>query len=626
LRLRYRKIMPDNSSVYAEQLRHQASRRPRSKALAPLRELAPFVRPYKGMIAAAAAALVVAAAATLVLPAAVRGVIDHGFSNEDAANIGRYFLALIAVAAVMGVASATRFYLVSWIGERITADVRARLFSHVLSLSPSFFETLRTGEVLSRLTADTTLVQTVVGSSASFALRNLVLALGSLVMMVVTSPKLAALCLIGVPAVVAPIILFGRRVRRLSRDSQDRIADMSAYASEALNAILTVQAFTHESRDRAQFAHATEQSFVSAIQRNRMRAALTAFVIFLVGSCIVTVLWIGASDVLSGAMTGGELSQFILYAVFLATAMGAVSETWGDVQRAAGATERLMEILSTEPAVKAPVAPVALPPRPRAAIRFENVSFRYPSRPDNRALAGVSFAIEPGEAVALVGPSGAGKSTMFHLLLRFFDPQEGRILFDGIDIAQTDPLELRRNIALVSQDPVIFSGTIADNIRYGRPEASEDEIVSAAVAAAADEFIRRLPDGYGTLLGERGVTLSGGQRQRIAIARAILRDAPLLLLDEATSALDAENERLVQQGLANLMSGRTTIVIAHRLATIQRLKRIIVMDQGRIIAEGSHAELVSRGGLYARLAALQFDEAKALAGETADKKTSSRVG
>ncbi|MSP94053.1 MAG: ATP-binding cassette domain-containing protein [Alphaproteobacteria bacterium] len=605
--------MARGSEQYTKELYRQADRRAPSKALSPLRALMPFLAPYRGMIVAAGFALVAAAAAALVLPAAVRGVIDHGFSAEDAANIGRYFLALIAVAGFMGVASATRFYLVSWIGERVVADVRTKVFSHVLSLSPSFFETVRIGEVLSRLTADTTLVQTVVGSSASVALRNLVLAMGSFVLMVVTSPKLAALCLVGVPLTVAPIILFGRRVRRLSRTSQDRVADMSAYAGEALNAVLTVQAFTHENLDREKFQRSAEGSFAAAIQRNRMRAALTAFIISFVGFGIVVVLWIGASDVLAGRMTGGELSQFILYAVFLASGMGAISETWGDVQRASGATERLMEILSTEPTVKAPDNPVPLPRPAKGAIRFDNVGFRYPSRPEHRALADVSFAIAPGEAVALVGPSGAGKSTVFHLLLRFFDPQEGRILFDGIDIASADPRDVRRNIALVAQDPVIFAGTIEENIRYGRPEASAEDVRAAAMAAAADEFIRRLPEGYESLLGERGVTLSGGQRQRLAIARAILRDAPLLLLDEATSALDAENERLVQQGLANLMSGRTTIVIAHRLATIQRLKRIVVMDQGVIIGEGSHAELVARGGLYARLASLQFDEAKALA-------------
>ena len=605
--------MARDSTQFSEELARKAASRPPAKSLTPLRALKPFVMPYRGMIAAAGVALIAAAAATLVLPAAVRGVIDHGFSSADAANIGRYFFALIAVAGFIGLASATRFYLVTWIGERITADVRARVFGHVLSLSPSFFEKTRTGEVLSRLTADTTLVQTVVGSSASFALRNLVMAIGSIAMMVVTSPKLTGLCLIGVPLVVAPIILFGRRVRKLSRDSQDRIADTSAYAGEALNAILTVQAFTHENSDREGFRSAVEESFGAAIRRTWMRAIMTALVIFLVGAGIVGVLWIGATDVLAGRMTGGQLSQFILYAVFLASGMGAVSETWGDVQRAAGATERLMEILSTEPAIRAPTQPVALPSPARGEVAFENVTFRYPSRPDHRALNGVNFLIRPGEAVALVGPSGAGKSTVFQLMLRFFDPQEGRILFDGVNIADADPQALRRNIALVAQDPAIFAGSVLENIRYGRPEATAAEVRQAAIAAAADEFILRLPEGYEARMGERGVTLSGGQRQRIAIARAILRNAPLLLLDEATSALDAENERLVQQGLSNLMTGRTTIVIAHRLATIQRLKRIIVMDQGHIVAEGQHSELVARGGLYARLASLQFDETRALA-------------
>jgi ATP-binding cassette subfamily B protein len=605
--------MARNSHPFAAEMERQAGKRTGSKRLAPLRALKPFLAPYKLMLVGAGAALLVAAVATLVLPAAVRGVIDHGFSAEDAGNIGRYFLALIAVSALIGVASATRFYFVSWLGERVVADIRTRVFAHVLSLSPRFFETTRTGEVLSRLTADTTLIQTVVGSSASIALRNLVMGVGSLVMMAVTSPKLAGLCLFGVPLVVAPIIFFGRTVRRLSRDSQDRLADTSAYAGEALNAILTVQAFTHEDVDRTHFHDAVEDAFGAAIRRTKARAVMTAFVIFLVGACIVGVLWAGAADVLAGRMSGGQLSQFILYAVLMATGIGALSETWGDVQRASGATERLLEILATEPQVVAPLHPRALPVPVRGAVAFENVAFHYPARPDQQALNAVSLALRPGEAVALVGPSGAGKSTMFQLLLRFFDPQTGRILFDGIDIAQTDPRALRRNIALVAQDPAIFAGSILENIRYGRPDASEAEVRAAAQAAAAEEFIARLPEGYQSLLGERGVTLSGGQRQRLAIARAILRDAPLLLLDEATSALDAENERLVQQGLANLMKGRTTIVIAHRLATIQRLARIMVMDQGRIVAEGSHAELVARGGLYGRLAALQFDAARALA-------------
>jgi ATP-binding cassette subfamily B protein len=593
--------------------RAEAARRPKAKTLRPLRALAPLLRPYRFMIVLAGIALVLAATATLVVPIAVREVIDHGFSVADAERIDRYFFLLIAVVAFMGVASAIRFYLVSWIGERVVADVRDKVFSHVLSLSPYFFESTRTGEVLSRLTADTTLVQTVVGSSASFALRSLVMSIGSLVLMVFTSPKLAGLSVIGVPLVLAPIIIFGRYVRRLSRESQDRIADTSAMASETISAVQTAQAFTHEEADRGRFHVATEEAFHAAIRRTRMRAIMTALVISLVGAVVVGVLRAGASDVLTGSMTTGELSQFVLYAMLLASSVGALSEVWGEVQRAAGATERLIEILDTAPEIRAPAAPVPLPKPAKGAITFEDVSFHYPSRPDVHALRNVSLTIEPGEAIALVGPSGAGKSTTFQLLLRFYDPQGGRILFDGVNIADVEPREYRKNIALVSQDPVIFADTVFENIRYGRPEAGEAEIHAAAAAAAADEFIAKLPNGYHSQLGERGVTLSGGQRQRIAIARAILRNAPLLLLDEATSALDAENERLVQQGLANLMAGRTTIVIAHRLATIQRLKRIVVMDHGRILAEGSHAELVARGGLYARLAALQFNEARALA-------------
>jgi ATP-binding cassette subfamily B protein len=574
----------------------------------------PFLVPYRRRLALAAVALLFAAASALVLPLAVRGVIDHGFSAADAGRIGSYFLVLVGVAAFMGLASAARFYFVTWIGERVVADMRERVFSHVLSLSPSFFEVTRTGEVLSRLTADTTLIQTVVGSSASFALRNMVMAVGSLVMMLVTSFNLTALTFVGVPLVLVPIILFGRKVRRLSRESQDRIADTSALAGETLNAVQTVQAFTHEEVDRKRFGDAVVESFVAAISRARMRAVTTALSIFLSGSVVAGVLWAGANDVLAGRMTGGELGQFILYAIFLASSIGALSEVWGDVQRAAGATERLMEILSMRPDIRAPIAPrpVSLPAK--GAIAFDHVTFHYPSRPEHAALIDFSLEVDPGEAIALVGPSGAGKSTLFHLVLRFFDAQHGRILFDGEDISQLDPREYRRQIALVSQEPVIFAGTISDNIRYGRPEASKDEIRRAAEAAAAGEFIHRLPEGYQSVLGERGVTLSAGQRQRIAIARAILRDAPVLLLDEATSSLDAENERLVQKGLTNLMAGRTTVVIAHRLATIQRLRRIVVLDGGRIVGEGSHAELVARGGLYARLASLQFSEARALAG------------
>jgi ATP-binding cassette subfamily B protein len=585
--------------------------KPGARKLAPLAALGPFVWPHRKLIVLALLALGVAAGASLLLPIAARQVIDRGFNAGESAHIGRYFMGLLAVTAVMGLASATRYYLVTWIGERVVADVRDRVFSHVLALSAEFFESARTGELLSRLTGDTTLVQTVVGSSASFALRSIVMAIGAFVMMAVTSPKLTALAFLSVPLVLISIILMGRRVRGLSRAAQDRIAETSALASEVLGAIPTVQAYTHEGVDRERFAAATELAFATGIRRTKVRAAMTAAVFMLVGSCIVLVLWVGAKDVLGARMSAGQLGQFVLYAVILASSVGALSELWGEVQRAAGATERLMEILATEPTIRAPGAPAQLPRPVQGRIEFAAVSFSYPTRPDHAALTQFQLQVAPGEAVALVGPSGAGKSTVFQLLLRFFDPIAGSIRLDGVDIAQLDPSELRRQIAVVAQDPVIFAGTIADNIRYGRPAASEAEMRSAAVAAAADEFVQRLPQGYDTVLGERGITLSGGQRQRLAIARAMLRDAPVLLLDEATSALDAENERLVQRGLANLMAGRgdrarTTLVIAHRLATIQRLRRIVVIDQGRIVAQGDHAQLIQGDGLYARLAALQF--------------------
>ncbi|HEV2563291.1 MAG TPA: ABC transporter transmembrane domain-containing protein [Rhizomicrobium sp.] len=580
----------------------------------PLRRLLPFLTPYRWQIAGAGLALMASSAATLVVPVAARRMIDFGFIAGNPDLIGKYFLALIGVAAVLGIATGLRYYFVTWLGERVIADIRKAVFSHVLSLTPAFFEITRTGEVLSRLTADATLIQTVIGSSASIALRNLVMLIGALVMVFVTSLKLSVLVLAVVPVVVLPLILIGRWIRTLSRKSQDTIAHTSAHASETLNAVQTVQSFTHEENDRRYFARAVENAFNVAIRRTLVRAGLTAAVIFAAFACIVGILWVGASDVAAHRMTGGELVQFIFYAVFVANGFGALSETWGDLQRAAGASERLAELLDIEPEVKAPAKPAMLPKPARGAIAFRDVSFRYPSRPDYKALNGFSMDVTPGEAVALVGPSGAGKSTVFQLLLRFFAPQSGAILFDGVDLTNLDPVELRRHIAVVAQDSVIFSGTIADNIRYGRPDASEGDVHRAAEAAAAAEFIERLPERFDTLVGERGVTLSGGQRQRIAIARAMLRDAPLLLLDEATSALDAENERLVQIGLNNLMAGRTTIVIAHRLATIQKLKRIVVMDQGRVVGEGSHAELVARGGLYARLADLQFTSGMALAG------------
>lgn len=606
--------MSQAGEEYANEVARLASGRKKAKSLRPLREILPFLMPFRGRIAIAAVALIISSAATLILPAAGRGLIDHGFDAKQAALIGQYFLAFIGVAAVMGISGATRFYFVTWIGERVVADIRKAVFSNVLGLTPEFFEVTRTGEVLSRLTADTTLIQTVVGSTVSVALRNLVTLTGAFILMFVTSPKLAALVVAAVFVVLIPLIFFGRWVRTLSRKSQDRIADTSARASETLHAVQTVQAFTHEDVERKIFGRVVESSFDIAVRRTRARAVMAGVVIFAAFASIASVLWVGAQDVMSGHMTGGQLLQFIFYALLAGGGIGALSEVWGELQRAAGASERLMELLTTKPLIAAPLDPKTLPATGRGAVTFRDVTFRYPSRPDTAALDHISLDIRPGEAVALVGPSGAGKSTTFQLLLRFFAPQEGTITFDGIDVADLDPEELRRHIAIVAQDPVIFSGSIADNIRYGRPDATDDDVRRAAEAAAAAEFVERLPQGFDTLVGERGVTLSGGQRQRLAIARAILRDAPLLLLDEATSALDAENERLVQQGLANLMAGRTTIVIAHRFATIQRLKRIVVMDQGKVVAEGSHAELVARGGLYARLADLQFSQNLALAG------------
>jgi ATP-binding cassette subfamily B protein len=606
--------MSQSGEEYTNEVARVASGRQKARSIRPLRRLLPFLRPYRWQIGLAAVALICSSSASLLIPPAIRGMIDHGFDKQNAALIGKYFLALIGVAGVLGVATATRFYFVTWLGERVVADIRKAVYDNVLSLTPAFFEVTRTGEVLSRLTADTTLVQTVIGSSASVAMRNLVMLTGGLILLAVTSVKLSAMVLAAVLLVMLPLILFGRWVRTLSRRSQDRIADTSAHAAETLNAVQTVQAFTHEGVERRRYGGAVEGSFNIAILRTRARALMTAVVIFGVFGCIVGVLWAGAQDVLAGRMTGGQLAQFIAYAVIVASGFGALSETWGDLQRAAGASERLSELLAVEPAVKAPVHPRALPARTEGSVAFHDVTFRYPSRPEHAALKGFSLTIAPGETVALVGPSGAGKSTVFQLLLRFFAAQEGEVLFDGIDVAMLDPVDVRRHIAIVAQDPVIFSGTIADNIRYGRDDASDGDVHNAAQAAAAAEFIEALPNGYDTLVGERGTTLSGGQRQRLAIARAILRDAPLLLLDEATSALDAENERLVQQGLANLMAGRTTIVIAHRFATIQRLRRIVVMEDGRVVGEGSHAELVARGGLYARLADLQFSQSLALAG------------
>jgi ATP-binding cassette, subfamily B, bacterial len=587
-----------------------AAGRPKAKSLASLRAVLPFLRPYRGRIAVACLALVASSSATLVLPLFMGRLVDaRGLSATQAHALTGFYAAFIIAAAVLGIASATRFYAVTWLGERVVADIRKAVFNNVLGLSPQFFEVTRTGEVLSRMTADTTLIQTVIGSSASLAMRNLVNMTGGLILMFVTSFRLAVLVLAAVVVVLLPILLFGRWVRRLSRASQDSIAETAARGTETLNAVPTVQAFTQEDYERRAFGGAVERAFGFARDRTKARAILTAVAIFTAFASLATVLLVGLHDVISGRMSGGELIAFIFYGVLVGGGVGSLSEVWGDLQRAAGATERLMELLHEVPVIRAPARPLALPARPTGAVSFDTVTFRYPTRPEFKALNNFSLTVAGGEAVALVGPSGAGKSTVFQLMLRFFDAQSGGIRFDGIDITQLDPGDLRRNIAVVSQEPVIFSGSIAANIRYGREEATEAEVRAAAQAAAAIEFIEKLPQGFDTVVGERGVTLSGGQRQRLAIARAILRDAPLLLLDEATSALDAENERLVQTALANLMVGRTTLVIAHRFSTIQRLKRIVVMEEGRVVAQGNHAELMADGGLYARLASLQFADA-----------------
>jgi len=584
---------------------------PAKSSLATLKGLLPFLAPYKQRFALAGLALLVAAGATLAIPYAFKQMIDLGFGsagNSSPHHVDIYFLALFAVACVLAVATAARFYAVSWLGERVTADIRAAVYRHVVQQSPQFFETAQSGEVLSRLTTDTTLIQTVVGTSISMALRNLLLFIGGLGMMVVTSFKLSAIIIVMLVAVVLPIVFFGRRVRKLSRDSQDRIADASALAGEILNAMPTVQAFTQEAREAERFGVSVENAFATAIRRVRARSLLTVVAILLVFGAIVFVLWLGAHAVIQGTMSGGDLGQFILYAALVAGAIAALAETLGEAQRAAGATERLLELLTADSPIQSPAQPQSLPPRAAqgAALTLKGVSFHYPSRPLSDSLADFSLEVGPGQTVAVVGPSGAGKTTLFQLLLRFYDPQRGTIALDGVDIRHLDLHTLRDAIGIVPQDTVIFSANALENIRYGRQSASDEEVIAAAKLAAAHEFIERLPEGYRSFLGERGVRLSGGQRQRIAIARALLKNPPLLLLDEATSALDAESERLVQSALEAAMAGRTTLVIAHRLATVQRADRIIVMEEGRIVETGTHASLVERGGLYANLAALQF--------------------
>jgi ATP-binding cassette subfamily B protein len=578
-------------------------------ARAPVRALAalwPYVRPYRGLMAAAIGFLLLSSAASLSLPRAVGQMIDHGFSAANAAFIDRYFLALFVVAGVLALGTAARFYFVTRLGEQVMADLRRAVYQHLLRLDQSFYESTRVGELLSRLTADTELIQTVVGSSASVALRSIVMLLGAMTMLVLTSPKLSLLIVLGIPAIVAPILIFGRRVEKLSRESQDRIADSSAVAGETLGAIHTVQANVAESRESGRFGDAIARTLATAKRRIRMRATLTAVAILLTFGAVTLVLWIGAKAVLAGTLSGGELGQFVLYAVLAAGSVGAVSEVWGDVQRASGAMGRLAELLAIRPRIADPADPVAAPPALRDALTIEGVRFHYPSRPDRAALDGIDLTVRAGETVALVGPSGAGKSTLFQLLLRFHDPDAGDLRIDGVDVRTLRVAELRALYALVPQDPVIFGTTALENIRYGRPQASREEVEAAARAAEAHEFIAALPEGYDTYLGERGVRLSGGQQQRLVIARALLRDASILLLDEATSALDAQSERAVQQALERLMAGRTTLVIAHRLATVRKADRIVVIDQGRIVAQGRHEELLAEGGLYAELARLQL--------------------
>jgi ATP-binding cassette subfamily B protein len=575
--------------------------------LRPLLALVPYVARYRGRAFLAFIALTVAALTTLMVPVAVRRMIDFGFSPEGIAMINSYFSVMIAVVAVLAGASAARFYLVMTIGERIVADLRRDVFAHLISLSPSFFDSARSGELISRLTADTTQIKSAVGASVSIALRNMMLFIGATAMMVITSPRLSGFVLLAIPLIVIPLVAFGRWVRRLSRNAQDTLAEATAYASELVGAIRTVQAYTNEKLANARFGGEVEQAYEAARSSTKARSVLTAIIIFIVFTSVVMILWVGSHDVLTGSISPGRLGQFVLYAAFAAAGLGQLSEVWGEVSAASGAAERLFEILRVKSSITAPTSPRALPVPARGDVVLDHVSFAYPTRPDTLAVDNVSLSVRAGEKVAIVGPSGAGKSTLFHLLLRFYDPGGGTISFDGVPIRDADPREVRARVALVPQDSVAFAASARDNIRFGRPDATDADVERAAELAHATEFIRRLPGGFEAQLGERGVTLSGGQRQRIAIARAILRDAPLLLLDEATSSLDAESETLVQTALEELMRHRTTLVIAHRLATVLSCDRIMVMDQGRIVEQGTHASLVAANGLYARLARLQFE-------------------
>ncbi len=580
--------------------------RPKASDFRVLKRAGAFLFPYRWRVVGAFIALSITAAATLGLGQGLKGLIDSGFSGGDSTTLDQALLLLVGLSVIIAFGTFARFYLVSWLGERVVADLRKAVFDRVLSLHPGFFEVTKTGEILSRLTTDTTLLQSVIGSSASMALRSALNFLGGMVMLFVTNTKLAGLVLLVVPIVVVPILIYGRRVRKLSRVSQDRVADVGAFAEESFNAIQTVQAFTHETEDRKRFDVQVKNAFDTAIRRTWARGLLSAIVILLVFNAIAVILWIGGQGVLSGEISGGELAAFVFYASVVAFSVGIISEVFGELQRAAGATERLIELLEVEPEILAPANAISMPDPSQGRVHFDGVTFHYPSRPDMPALVDFTLDIKAGETIALVGPSGAGKSTVFQLLLRFYDPEMGRVVVDDVNVSSADPQNVRQRMALVPQDPVLFGTDGWENIRFGRPEASNEDVRLAANAAAASEFLDELPNGFGTFLGEKGMRLSGGQRQRISIARAVLRDPAILLLDEATSALDAENERLVQTALEKLMVGRTTLIIAHRLATVLNADRIAVIDKGRMVAIGTHFELIKNNPLYARLAALQF--------------------